>query len=493
MMDIFYTHGSPEVILTDRGREFWNRVKYYTEINTLHKICGIKHRMTSAYHPQTNGLDERTNQTLKIALGKTLEGYQERWEDNLKEVLFAHNSSFQASSRFSPFRLMYGREPRLFSEIASDVPVGEVAAVEEEDIEAFVSERAEADAVVFDQVRENVEKAQERQKAAYRRKKKGTKRFIATPGMVVLKKNERKRGRPGMTMLPEWPTKYRVISVEDNLVQLQSMDGRLLSTKTPYASVKPLRQRYQTGFSTDRAVGMASADSSEFVEDTLQVTCIGTSTASDSTSSKTEQGTLEDGDIVITDVQSGRPLPAALSGRVDEFSVMLLSPHTWLDDHVIQGCSLIFGSVCNRWTEGLHATTSLALLSTLPAATQGFVQIFNVCANHWVTVSNIGCQVGVVNVFDSLNASHTQEFLMQVTGLLCFPGRSVKLQWPSIQQQEGGSDCGLFAIANSLTLCRGEDPCNVSYNQTLMRTHLYACFQNGLLTPFPKSVKSLSL
>lgn len=62
------------------------------------------------------------------------------------------------------------------------------------------------------QVRDNVEKAQERQKAAYRRKKKkGTKRFIVTPGMVVLKKNERKRGRPGMTMLPEWPTKYRYV------------------------------------------------------------------------------------------------------------------------------------------------------------------------------------------------------------------------------------------------------------------------------------------
>jgi len=27
-MDIFYTHGAPEVILTDQGREFWNKVKY---------------------------------------------------------------------------------------------------------------------------------------------------------------------------------------------------------------------------------------------------------------------------------------------------------------------------------------------------------------------------------------------------------------------------------------------------------------------------------
>ncbi|XP_063049345.1 KRAB-A domain-containing protein 2-like [Engraulis encrasicolus] len=148
MMDIFLTHGSPEVILTDRGREFWNHVNM-----SLFDRCGVKHRMTSAYHPQTNGLDERTNQTLKRAIGKTLEGSQERWEDNLKEVLFAHNSSKQASSKFSPFRLMYGREPRLFSEIASDTPEAEVvASVDEDDVSAFMSSRAEKDAAVFVQV-----------------------------------------------------------------------------------------------------------------------------------------------------------------------------------------------------------------------------------------------------------------------------------------------------------------------------------------------------
>ncbi|KAG5284480.1 hypothetical protein AALO_G00027180 [Alosa alosa] len=112
MMDIFLTHGSPEVILTDRGREFWNRVN-----QKMFEKCGVKHRMSSAYNPQTNGLDERTNQTLKKAIGKTLKGYQESWEDKLKEIVFAHNSSFQASSKYSPFRLMYGREPRLFCEV----------------------------------------------------------------------------------------------------------------------------------------------------------------------------------------------------------------------------------------------------------------------------------------------------------------------------------------------------------------------------------------
>ena len=56
----------------------------------------------------------------------------------------------------------------------------------------------------------NIEKAQERQKGAYKRRtKRGTKRFRITPGMEVLKKNERKRGRHGQTMEPDWPNVFR--------------------------------------------------------------------------------------------------------------------------------------------------------------------------------------------------------------------------------------------------------------------------------------------
>lgn len=136
--------------------------------------------------------------------------------------------------------------------------------------------------------------------------------------------------------------------------------------------------------------------------------------------------------------------------------------------------------------EGLLSTTSLGLLSRVtPPSTQCLVQIFNVCANHWVVVSTAGCQVGHINIYDSLNQNFTDDFAAQVTGLLSFAGKTVRLQWPEVQQQKGGSDCGLFAIANSLTLCRGEDPRSVQYHQGQMRTHFFSCLQAGVLTPFP--------
>lgn len=56
------------------------------------KELWIEHRVSSAYHPQTNGLYERMNQTLKASIGKTIRGQQERWEDSLRENVY-HTTS----------------------------------------------------------------------------------------------------------------------------------------------------------------------------------------------------------------------------------------------------------------------------------------------------------------------------------------------------------------------------------------------------------------
>ena len=44
--------------------------------------------VTSAYHPQTNGLDKRTNQTLKLRLAKLVNEQQDNWDDYIEENSF---------------------------------------------------------------------------------------------------------------------------------------------------------------------------------------------------------------------------------------------------------------------------------------------------------------------------------------------------------------------------------------------------------------------
>ena len=108
LYSLFCRHGIPKRIQSDQGREFVNSLNDH-----LFKSTGVHHIISSAYHPQTNGLDERFNQTLQRALLKMIDENQSDWDKYLDSVLFAYRTSKQASTKFSPFFLLYGREPVL--------------------------------------------------------------------------------------------------------------------------------------------------------------------------------------------------------------------------------------------------------------------------------------------------------------------------------------------------------------------------------------------
>ena len=96
--------GFCEVLISDQGREFVNQVN--TE---LFRFTGTEHRVTSAYHPQTNGLTERFNQTLQTALLKYVNDSQTDWDYHLPAILFAYRTSKQKATKYSPFELMFCR------------------------------------------------------------------------------------------------------------------------------------------------------------------------------------------------------------------------------------------------------------------------------------------------------------------------------------------------------------------------------------------------
>lgn len=58
----------------------------------LFELTGVDHRISSAYHPQTNGLDERFNQTLHVVNGltKMVGEKQDQWDEYLDVILFAY-------------------------------------------------------------------------------------------------------------------------------------------------------------------------------------------------------------------------------------------------------------------------------------------------------------------------------------------------------------------------------------------------------------------
>ena len=68
--------------------------------------------------------------------------------------------------------------------------------------------------------------------------------------------------------------------------------------------------------------------------------------------------------------------------------------------------------------------------------------------------------------------------LVQTTG-------SLSVDVMNVQQQEGGSDCGLFAIAFATSLVFGQCPTLWRYTQKSMRKHLMDCLEKKDICPFP--------
>ncbi|KAL0027752.1 hypothetical protein WJX77_002875 [Trebouxia sp. C0004] len=102
--DIICRDGNVATVISDRGRELSG------SFEELLDRCFIDHRLTSPHHPQSNGLTERFNETLTIALRKMVTDHPEDWDMHLPAILMGYRGSIQASTRFSPFYLLPGYE-----------------------------------------------------------------------------------------------------------------------------------------------------------------------------------------------------------------------------------------------------------------------------------------------------------------------------------------------------------------------------------------------
>jgi hypothetical protein len=77
---------------------------------------GIDHRLSTAYHPQTNGQTERTNQTVEQYLRHYINYEQNDWAHFLPMAQFAYNNAMHATTKETPFFTNYGYNPTLIGE-----------------------------------------------------------------------------------------------------------------------------------------------------------------------------------------------------------------------------------------------------------------------------------------------------------------------------------------------------------------------------------------
>lgn len=107
LLKFFSQVGIPKEVLTDQGTNFMSHTLYQ-----VYQLLGIKRVRTTPYHPQTDGLVERFNQTLKTMLKKFVSESGKDWDKWLPYILFAYREVPQASTGFSPFELLYAHQVR---------------------------------------------------------------------------------------------------------------------------------------------------------------------------------------------------------------------------------------------------------------------------------------------------------------------------------------------------------------------------------------------
>lgn len=97
----------PRILLSDNGPQFVSN--FWKEFFSL---LQTDIRLTSSYHPQSNGQTERFNRTLIEALRSFVNARHDNWDTFLVHFEFAYNSTVNASTGLSPFILQFAQAPR---------------------------------------------------------------------------------------------------------------------------------------------------------------------------------------------------------------------------------------------------------------------------------------------------------------------------------------------------------------------------------------------
>ena len=88
--NIFCRFGTPRVVISEGGSHFCN-----AELRKAFEHFGVKHRIATAYHPQTNGQAEVSNREVKRILEKTVSASHRDWAIKLDEALWAYRKAYK--------------------------------------------------------------------------------------------------------------------------------------------------------------------------------------------------------------------------------------------------------------------------------------------------------------------------------------------------------------------------------------------------------------
>jgi transposase InsO family protein len=190
---IFYVHGLPLNIVTDRGSVFTSQ---FTQ--ELLKSIGTYSIKSTAFHPQTDGQTERVNRILEDMLRHYIGPTHDDWDKHLTAAEFAYNNAYQESIRTSPFKLNFGEDPLM--------PFSVLTHTKFPGVNAFVKKMQED----IETARQNMKKAQDRNRT-YANQHRRHLEFAIDDKVLLSTKNIRWKHPGTPKLMPKYIGPFRVI------------------------------------------------------------------------------------------------------------------------------------------------------------------------------------------------------------------------------------------------------------------------------------------
>ncbi|KAG0756043.1 hypothetical protein G6F18_011447 [Rhizopus arrhizus] len=167
LYSIVLVYGTPRKWITDNGKNFISEA-----MKTVCSRLGIKKVETSVEHPQSDGLVERMNRTVKTALATYVETMPDQWDNYLPFVTFAINTSKQASTGVSPFEAMFGRKAKLPTINDMTIPT-----IQSHNTKTWITYLNHYLPLLQNKIKQNLQESQERQQKYFNKNRKMKKKI----------------------------------------------------------------------------------------------------------------------------------------------------------------------------------------------------------------------------------------------------------------------------------------------------------------------------
>lgn len=198
--------GVPLRLHSDQGRNF--EAEVFSEMCNL---LGIKKTRTTPLHPQSDGMVERYNRTLKTQLTLFVDDHQRDWDCYVPLLLMAYRSAVHESTRCTPAKLVFGRELRL----PVDLVYGRPPEEQQRPVTEFVQNLVNVTEEVHKFARANLRMASDHMKQYHDVEADGVQ---FDPGDLVWLYNPRRKKGISPKLTSPWQGPYRVLKRINDLV-----------------------------------------------------------------------------------------------------------------------------------------------------------------------------------------------------------------------------------------------------------------------------------